>query len=209
VVGTSGAGKTTLSFRLAELLGCPHIELDAFQHGPHWQQATVEEPRDRTDRATAGDCWVCDGNYEAVRDLVWGRATQLVWLDYERPLIMARVIRRSVWRAITRKPMWNENREDWRSWADPEHPIRWAWAKHGERRRKYPELLRQPAYAHLDVLRLRHPRETRRLLGAGRRAAKPADRISRRAAGSARSPCPGRGARPPARDRRRRPGSTA
>ena len=100
-----------------------------------------------------------------MRDLVWGRANQLVWLDYERPLIMMRVIRRSVWRAITRKPMWNENREDWRSWADPEHPIRWAWVKHGERRRKYPELLRRPEYAHLEVLRLRHPRETRRLAG--------------------------------------------
>ena len=164
VVGTSGAGKTTLSARLAARLGYPHIELDAFQHGPNWQQATVDELRARTEPATARDRWVCDGNYEAVRDLVWGRADQLVWLDYERPLVMARVIRRSVWRAITRKPMWNENREDWRTWADPEHPIRWAWAKHGERRRKYPELLRQPEYAHLEVLRLRHPREARRLL---------------------------------------------
>ncbi len=171
VVGTSGAGKTTLSARLAVLLDCPHIELDAFQHGPNWQQATVEELRERTDAATAGDRWVCDGNYEAVRDLVWGRANQLVWLDYERPLIMMRVIRRSVWRAITRKPMWNENREDWRSWADPEHPIRWAWVKHGERRRKYPDLLRRPEYAHLEVLRLRHPRQTRRLLAAASPAA--------------------------------------
>ncbi|HEX3669498.1 MAG TPA: AAA family ATPase, partial [Acidimicrobiia bacterium] len=131
VVGTSGAGKTTLSARLAARPGYPHVELDAFQHGPNWQQATVSELRERTDAATAGDRWVCDGNYEAVRDLVWERADQLVWLDYERPLIMARVIRRSVWRAITRKPMWNENREDWRTWADPEHPIRWAWVKHG------------------------------------------------------------------------------
>lgn len=164
VVGTSGAGKTTISARLAARLDCPHIELDAFQHGPNWLQATVEELRERTAAATVGDRWVCDGNYEAVRDLVWGRANQLVWLDYERPLIMMRVIRRSVWRAITRKPMWNENREDWRTWADPEHPIRWAWTKHGERRRKYPDLLRQAEYAHLQVLRLRHPRETTRLL---------------------------------------------
>ena len=73
VVGTSGAGKTTLSARLAARLGYPHVELDAFQHGPNWQQATVEELRERTDAATGGDCWVCDGNYEAVRDLVWGR----------------------------------------------------------------------------------------------------------------------------------------
>jgi adenylate kinase family enzyme len=84
VVGTSGAGKTTLSARLAELLRCPHIEFDAFQLGRNWQQATIDELRARTDRATAGERWVCDGNYEAVRDLVWDRANQLVWLDYER-----------------------------------------------------------------------------------------------------------------------------
>ncbi len=36
VVGTSGAGKTTFSARLAVLLDCPHIELDAFQHRPNW-----------------------------------------------------------------------------------------------------------------------------------------------------------------------------
>jgi hypothetical protein len=79
---------------------------------------------------------------------------------------MARVIRRSVWRAFRRKPMWNENREDWQSWADPEHPIRWAWAKHGERRRNHPELLRRSEYAHLDMLRLRHPLEAHRLVAA-------------------------------------------
>jgi adenylate kinase family enzyme len=44
VVGTSGAGKTTFAARLAALLDCRHIELDAFQHGPNWQQATVGGP---------------------------------------------------------------------------------------------------------------------------------------------------------------------
>src|SRR5262249_58273658 len=78
---------------------------------------------------------------------------------------MFRVIR-SVWRAVTRRPMWNDNREDWRSWADPEHPIRWAWVKHGERRTKYPALLRQPEFAHLQVVHVRSPRETRQLLAA-------------------------------------------
>src|SRR5206468_7643130 len=77
---------------------------------------------------------------DGIRDLivtgVQTCALPILWLDYDRPLIMARVIRRSVWRAITRKPMWNENRENWRSWADPEHPIRWAWAKHRSEERR-------------------------------------------------------------------------
>jgi hypothetical protein len=48
---------------------------------------------------------VTDGNYGGVRAMLWSRATHLVWLDYERPVIMFRVIRRSVWRAIDRREL--------------------------------------------------------------------------------------------------------
>ena len=44
----------------------------------------------------AGNASVLDGNYGIVRDLVWRRATHLIWLDYDRPIIMYRVIRRSL-----------------------------------------------------------------------------------------------------------------
>ena len=65
---------------------------------------------------------------------------------------------------MTRRELWNGNREDWHEWIDPEHPIRWAWSKFSERREKYPQLFAQPGYGHLDVHRLRRPRETEELL---------------------------------------------
>ena len=37
VIGTSGAGKTTFSRRLAAALSAPHIELDAINWGAHWR----------------------------------------------------------------------------------------------------------------------------------------------------------------------------
>ena len=37
VVGTSGAGKTTLARRIAALLMLPHIELDAINWQPGWR----------------------------------------------------------------------------------------------------------------------------------------------------------------------------
>jgi adenylate kinase family enzyme len=163
VVGSSGAGKSTLAARLAVQLDVPHVELDAFQHGPGWEQASVEELRERTDAATAGDGWVCDGNYETVRDLVWGRANTLVWLDYDRSVVMARVIRRSVRRAITREPLWNGNRERWQRWADPEHPIRWAWSTHAHRRAELADAIARPEHAHLRVVRVGRPADAERL----------------------------------------------
>ena len=47
VVGTSGAGKTTFSARLAARLDCPHIELDAFQHRPQRRRVSRYRPTDK------------------------------------------------------------------------------------------------------------------------------------------------------------------
>jgi adenylate kinase family enzyme len=162
VVGTSGSGKTTLATRLSERLGLPHVELDALQHGPNWQQATEDELRARATVATAAEAWVVDGNYAAVRDVVWPRATAIVWLDLARPVVMVQVIGRSVTRAITRRPLWNDNRERWQTWLDADHPIRWAWSTHADRRARYEALVDE------RWVRLRTRREVRAWLAGVR-----------------------------------------
>jgi hypothetical protein len=97
-----------------------------------------------------------------VRDRVWQRATHLVWLDYERPVIMARVISRTLFRAVMRTELWAGNRERWRQMLRPSHPIRWAWNTWESRRRETAERLAQRGCAHLVVLRLRRPSEVSR-----------------------------------------------
>jgi hypothetical protein len=109
--------------------------------------------------ATRAEAWVADGNYGLVRDQVWGRATHLIWLDYDRPLIMARVIRRSLLRAVLRTELWAGNREQWWRLVRPSHPIRWAWSTWARHRREYAERLEREEYAALIVLRLRRPAE--------------------------------------------------
>jgi len=165
VVGTSGAGKTALAARLARLLGGAHIELDEFKHGPNWTERSADEMRTRTAAAIEGvNVWVADGNYSEVRDVLWPRATTMVWLDYSRPLVMSRVIRRSLGRVIARRELWNGNRSDWRRWGDPDHPIRWAWRTHAAKREEYEHLSARPEWSHLEVMRLRRPREAKALL---------------------------------------------
>jgi hypothetical protein len=99
-----------------------------------------------------------------VRDRVWQRATHLVWLDYERPVIMARVICRSLLRAVLRTELWAGNRERWRHLLRPSHPIRWAWSTWDRRRHETAERLAQEEYAHLVTLRLRRPTEAQRAI---------------------------------------------
>lgn len=160
VVGTSGAGKTTFARDLAGRMGVPCVELDAIFHQPDWTQLPDDEFRDRVRTATAADGWVCDGNYDIVRPIVLGRATDVVWLDLPRWVVMAQVITRSVRRAISREELWNGNRERWREWVRAEHPIRWAWSTHGRRRADYERRFAEPEYAHLRVHRCRTRRSS-------------------------------------------------
>jgi adenylate kinase family enzyme len=167
VVGTSGAGKTTLARRIAALLELPHIELDAINWQPGWRDLTRHDPQEfvrRVDAAIEAEAWVVDGNYGPVRDRVWQRATHLVWLDYERPVIMARVISRTLVRAVLRTELWAGNRERWRNMLRPSHPIRWAWNTWQRRRRETAERLAQRECAHLVVFRLRRPSEVTRAI---------------------------------------------
>ncbi len=160
VIGTSGSGKSTLARRIGDRLNLPVIELDALHHLPGWEVRPVDEFRELVDRATVGRRWVVDGNYSATRDIVWARAQVVIWLDYPRWRSMARVIRRTVWRAATREELWHGNREPWSNFVslDPERSIiAWTWTTHADRRRRYAEMIEDPAWDHLEFRRLTHP----------------------------------------------------
>jgi adenylate kinase family enzyme len=159
VIGCSGSGKTTFGKALALRAGVPFAELDAMFHQPEWTELPEDEFQARVREATAGDAWVVDGNYAAVRPIVLERATDVAWLDYSRARVMQQVIRRSVARAVTRRELWNGNREDPREWVKPEHPIRWAWARHGPKRLEYEARFIEPQYARIAVHRFRTPKE--------------------------------------------------
>ena len=167
VVGTSGAGKTAMAKRIASALDLRCIELDRLHWEPNWQALTVTNPDEfvrRVDAATSDDAWVCDGNYGLVRDLIWRRATHLIWLDYSRTVVMYRVIKRSVARAFDQTELWAGNEEDWRRWLRPSHPIRWAWSTWRDRRSRFEELLNGAQYRHLAVVRLQNPRDAAKVI---------------------------------------------
>jgi adenylate kinase family enzyme len=171
ITGTSGAGKTTLARALSARLALPHIELDAVNWQPGWRDLDRHDQPEfirRVAAAITAEHWVADGNYASVRDMLWRRATHLVWLDYERPVIMVRVIARSLHRVVTRRELWmgTGNREQWRHLVKPSHPIRWAWSTWRSRREATAARVKQSEYSHLEVLRLRRPGETARTIDA-------------------------------------------
>ena len=188
ITGTSGAGKTTFARQLAGASGVTHIELDALNWQPGWvglNQADPAEFARRVKAAIANDSWVVDGNYGGVRDAVWDRATDVIWLDYGRSVIMRRVVWRSIRRALDQRELWSGtgNRESWRRWLDREHPIRWAWDTWARRRRDYAERCQNPRFGHLRIHRLRNPREADQLvarLATQKHGVIPVFRVSRK-----------------------------
>lgn len=144
MVGCSGAGKTTLSRRLARQLGYRHIEMDALYHQPDWQVLPTEQFQQLVADALRGDDWVVEGNYSAARPLVLDRADTVIWLDLSRSTVMRRLLWRTLRRALCRQVLWNGNRERWTNLFSlkPEKSIlAWAWTRHTRYRQRYAEEL--------------------------------------------------------------------
>ena len=103
-----------------------------------------------------------DGNYSAVREMVWERADAVVWFDLPYAVVMARTIRRTTRRVVTREELWNGNKEPWSNLYsfDPKKSIiAWASTRHGVYRRRYREAEHDPRWAGLQFVRLRSQRE--------------------------------------------------
>ena len=159
IVGNSNSGKTTLARAVAKTLGVPHVELDALYWGSNWTPVPTEEFRRRVTDALAAPAWVADGGYQVARDITWGRADMIVWLDYPLRVVLRRWATRTVRRIRTREEFWpgTGNRESLRNALRPDGLLWWILRHHrGKRRRTFERLAQRPD---LDVVRLRSPRE--------------------------------------------------
>ncbi len=173
VVGSTGTGKTTFARELAAILGVPHVECDALFWEPDWRMAERQRFLARIEAATSGDAWVADGNYGGVgaREIVWGRADTVIWLDFSLFVIFARLWRRTTARIRDRAELWpgTGNRETVRNaFFSRESLFLWALRTYRRRKRQYAELFARPEYAGLAVHRFREPREAERWLESQR-----------------------------------------
>lgn len=167
VVGCSGSGKTTFARQLAQRLGAPHIELDALHWLPNWVPRPTDEFQALVAQAVSQEQWVTDGNYRAVRDLVWSRATAVVWLNYTFPTVFGRVLRRTLRRTLTHEELYMGNHESLRrSFLSRDSILWWVITTFRRRRRQYRALFDPTAAVSYVRIEFRRPSEARGFLGA-------------------------------------------
>ncbi|MFM5923081.1 MAG: topology modulation protein [Novosphingobium sp.] len=94
VIGSPGAGKSTLSHKLAQRTGLPLHHLDRMYWLPGWIERDRDEGKAELDGVLAGDRWIIDGNYGSTLARRLTRADTVVWLDYSTALCLSRSLRR-------------------------------------------------------------------------------------------------------------------
>jgi adenylate kinase family enzyme len=165
VVGTSCAGKSTFASSLATVLQSPHVEYDRLYWQPGWTPRDRPEFITAVEQAISCERWVVDGNYGFTRDLVWPRATNVVWLNYSFPLVFTRAMKRTMRRVLTGEPTHAGNRESIRHAFLSSEGIPW-WVVRSYRplRSEYRKLRASQQYGHIQWTVLRRPSDAQDFL---------------------------------------------
>ena len=165
VVGTSGSGKSTFAMALAKRLQARRIELDALHWLPNWVERDASEFRSLVAKATEGERWVVDGNYSVARDVLWPKATDIVWLNFSRTTVFSRIFIRTLRRCLTKEKLWAGNTESLRkAFFSRKSILLWTLSTYGKNKKKYARLREDAAFAHLRWHELRSNKDAERLL---------------------------------------------
>lgn len=94
IVGSYGAGKTTLAAALGPLLGLEVHHLDALRWQPGWRLRPLSEWHAILGEIVACDAWIVEGNFEQTLEPRLQRADTVILLDFPMWLSLWRMVRR-------------------------------------------------------------------------------------------------------------------
>lgn len=96
VIGPGGAGKSTLSNRLGELLNIDVFHLDRYYWHPGWIETPKPEWKKIVEELLTRDEWIMDGNYSGTLDVRLKASDTVIFLDMPRLVCLWRVLKRAI-----------------------------------------------------------------------------------------------------------------
>ncbi|MEK7479616.1 MAG: AAA family ATPase [Patescibacteria group bacterium] len=96
VLGSGGAGKSTITEELHKILRLPIIRLDEHYWHPGWVRPEHDEWEKKVQELIQNNEWIIDGNYQSTLYLRIPRADAVIFMDAPRLVCLARLIRRRI-----------------------------------------------------------------------------------------------------------------
>ncbi|CAM2907010.1 DNA topology modulation protein [Paenibacillus sediminis] len=123
VIGSAGAGKSTLSQKLSQILDLPVIHLDKYFWHPNWIPTPDDEWDKTVEQFSKQEKWIMDGNYSRTIDIRMKRADTIIFLDMPMLLCIYRVIKRRIKYNNRTRPDMNEGCPEKLDWEF----LKWVW----------------------------------------------------------------------------------
>jgi adenylate kinase family enzyme len=143
VIGSSCSGKSTFSKSVAFKKEIEYIELDQLHWLPDWVERADDEFRTLVNEAVLADSWIVDGNYSVARDIIWPRATEIIWLNHSFSLVLYRSFSRSIKRAVTKEKLFAGNVESFKqTFFSRDSIILWVLKTYHQKRKNYSKILK-------------------------------------------------------------------
>jgi len=165
VIGTTGSGKSTMANHLAEIIDAPVIALDELLWMPDWQQRDKAEYLEMLQEKIKAEKWVIDGNTRRNRELVWGEADTVIWLNYGFCVNYSRLLIRTIRRVISKEEVMPGCVETFQSqFLSSDSLLIWFFKTHWKRKKDYRKALAEDTYQHLQVIEFKRPGQAKKLL---------------------------------------------
>ncbi|MDA3815169.1 MAG: hypothetical protein PF549_02275 [Patescibacteria group bacterium] len=94
IIGSCGAGKSTLAKKLHEILGIEIIHLDQHYWKPNWTRTETEEWEKKVEKLLEKEEWIMDGNYRSTMGLRIPHADTIIWLGFSPIVCFYRILKR-------------------------------------------------------------------------------------------------------------------
>ena len=96
LIGSGGAGKSTLARRLGESLQINVYHLDAIFWKPNWIGTPKDEQIAIQKNLIKRETWIIDGNYGSTMEMRMEAADTIIFLDLPRRICLYRAFKRSL-----------------------------------------------------------------------------------------------------------------
>lgn len=159
IIGSGGAGKSTLARRLGEWLAIEVVHLDKLHWKPNWTGTPKDEWREIVRRELAKDEWIMDGNFGGTMELRLAACDTVVYLDFPRALCVYRALKRIA-------KYYNRTRPDMGAGCNERLDfefLSWVWNFPKDTKPEIEERLGR-LDGKINLIRLRSPRETENFL---------------------------------------------